>query len=104
MITIFQDFYFLECSENTSMPVFQDPRLAKVMTQLPLKKPEDISFGTDKVHYKPKPGTMIFFPAYLEHQYTVDDGVEPFRFIHFNLQAVRRMITDTVRTTTKEKK
>jgi hypothetical protein len=47
---------------------------------------------------------MIFFPAYLEHQYTVDDGVEPFRFIHFNLQAVRRMITDTVRTTTKEKK
>jgi uncharacterized protein (TIGR02466 family) len=97
-------FYFLECSENTSMPVFQDPRLAKVMTQLPLKKPEDISFGTDKVHYKPKPGTMIFFPAYLEHQYTVDDGVEPFRFIHFNLQAVRRMITDTVRTTTKEKK
>jgi uncharacterized protein (TIGR02466 family) len=96
-------FYFLKCSENTSMPVFQDPRLAKVMTQLPLKKPEDISFGTDKVHYKPKPGTMIFFPAYLEHQYTVDDGVEPFRFIHFNLQAVRRMITDTVRTTTKEK-
>ena len=86
------------------MPVFQDPRLAKVMTQLPLKKPEDISFGTDKVHYKPKPGTMIFFPAYLEHQYTVDDGVEPFRFIHFNLQAVRRMITDTIRTTTKENK
>jgi len=97
-------FYFLKCSENTSMPVFQDPRLAKVMTQLPLKKPEDISFGTDKVHYKPKPGTMIFFPAYLEHQYTVDDGVEPFRFIHFNLQAVRRMITDTIRTTTKENK
>lgn len=97
-------FYFLKCSENTSMPVFQDPRLAKVMTQLPLKKPEDITFGTDKVHYKPKPGTMIFFPAYLEHQYTVDDGVEPFRFIHFNLQAVRRMITDTIRTTTKEKK
>ena len=97
-------FYFLECSENTSMPVFNDPRLAKVMSQLPLKKPEEISFGTDKVHYKPKPGTMIFFPAYLEHQYTVDDGVEPFRFIHFNLQAVRKMITDTVRTTTKEKK
>ena len=97
-------FYFLECSENTSMPVFNDPRLAKVMTQLPLKKPEEICFGSDKIHYKPKPGTMIFFPAYLEHQYTVDDGVEPFRFIHFNLQAVRKMITDTVRTTTKEKK
>jgi hypothetical protein len=44
----------------------------------------------------------------MEHQYVVDDGVEPFRFIHFNLQAVRRMITDTVRKqvteTKKEKK
>jgi hypothetical protein len=40
----------------------------------------------------------------MEHQYVVDDGIEPFRFIHFNLQAVRRMITDTVRNTVKEKK
>jgi hypothetical protein len=40
----------------------------------------------------------------MEHQYVVDDGVEPFRFIHFNLQAVRRMITDTVRTQTKKEK
>jgi hypothetical protein len=31
----------------------------------------------------------------------VDDGVEPFRFIHFNLQAVRKMITDTVRVQTR---
>ena len=31
----------------------------------------------------------------------MDDGIEPFRFIHFNLQAVRRMITDTVRVQTK---
>ena len=26
----------------------------------------------------------------------VDDGVEPFRFIHFNLQAVRNIILDTI--------
>lgn len=95
-------FYFLKASDKTSMPVIQDPRVAKVMSQLPLKKPEDITFGTDKIHYKVKPGTMIFFPAYLEHQYIVDDAVEPFRFIHFNLQAVRRMITDTVRTQAKK--
>ena len=31
----------------------------------------------------------------------LDNGIEPFRFIHFNLQAVRRMITDTVRKQTK---
>jgi len=97
-------FYFLKCSEKTSKPVFHDPRTAKLMTQLPLKNENDINLGTDKIHYNPKPGTMIFFPSYMEHQYVVDDGVEPFRFIHFNLQAVRKMITDTVRNTVKEKK
>jgi hypothetical protein len=40
----------------------------------------------------------------MEHQFIVDEGIEPFRFIHFNLQAVRKMITDTVRNTVKEKK
>ena len=39
----------------------------------------------------------------MEHQYVVDDGVEPFRFIHFNLQAVRKIITDTVRIQNKPK-
>ena len=97
-------FYFLKSSDKTSMPVFHDPRPAKLMTQLPLKNETEITLGTHQIHYKPKPGTMIFFPAYMEHQYVVDDGVEPFRFIHFNLQAVRKMITDTVRNTVKEKK
>jgi hypothetical protein len=35
-----------------------------------------------------KPGTLIFFPGYMEHEYAVDHGKEPFRFIHFNIQAV----------------
>ena len=90
-------FYFLRCSEKTSMPVFHDPRPGKLMTQLPLKNEKEITLGTDKIHYKPKPGTMIFIPAYLTHEYIVDAGLQDFRFIHFNLQAVRKMITDTVR-------
>jgi uncharacterized protein (TIGR02466 family) len=90
-------FYFLKCSDKTSMPVFHDPRPAKLITQLPLKNEKEITLGTDKIHYKPKPGTMIFIPAYLTHEYIVDAGIEDFRFIHFNLQAVRKMITDTVR-------
>jgi uncharacterized protein (TIGR02466 family) len=94
-------FYFLKCSEKTSIPVFHDPRPTKLMTQLPLKNETEITLGTHQIHYKPKPGTMIFFPAYMEHQYVVDNGIEPFRFIHFNLQAVRRMITDSVRKQTK---
>ena len=94
-------FYFLKCSDKTSIPIFHDPRPAKLMTQLPLKNITEITLGTHQIHYQPKPGTMLFFPAYMEHQYAVDDGVEPFRFIHFNLQAVRKMITNTERVQTK---
>ena len=90
-------FYFLRCSDKTSLPVFHDPRPGKLMTQLPLKNEKEITLGTDKIHYKPKPGTMIFIPAYLTHEYIVDAGIQDFRFIHFNLQAVQKMITDTVR-------
>jgi len=34
------------------------------------------------------PGTLIIFPGYLEHEFVVDHGVKPFRFIHWNIQAV----------------
>ena len=74
------------------------------MTQLPLKNEKEITLGTDKIHYRPKPGTMIFIPAYLTHEYIVDAGLQDFRFIHFNLQAVQKMITDTVRKQTIENK
>ena len=97
-------FYFLRCSEKTSVPVFHDPRQAKLMNDLPRKNEDEVSVASPLIHYKPKPGTMIFIPAYLEHQYTVDMGVEDFRFVHFNLQAVRRMITDTIRKQAREEK
>jgi oxalate decarboxylase/phosphoglucose isomerase-like protein (cupin superfamily) len=57
-------------------------------TKLKLKKPDAITHGTELIHFKVKPGTLIFFPGYMEHEYAVDHGKEPFRFIHFNIQAV----------------
>lgn len=51
---------------------------------------------------EPKPGTLIFFPAYVEHQYVVDDGIDDFRFIHFNLQCIRKAIADTIRSGVKK--
>ena len=81
-------FYFLKCSENTSRPVFHDPRPGKIMTDLPQKNILDINFSTNKMFYKVKPGTLIFFNSYLPHQFEVDNGIDPFRFIHFNLRAV----------------
>jgi uncharacterized protein (TIGR02466 family) len=98
-------FYFLRCSENTSYPVFHDPRYAKHMNNMPLHKDaKATSPAADKVMYKPKPGTLIFFPAYVEHQYVVDDGIDDFRFIHFNLQAIRKSIANTIRFLDKNKK
>ena len=44
--------------------------------------------GTELIHFKPTPGTLIIFPGFLEHEYAVDFGYEPFRFIHWNIQAV----------------
>ena len=59
-------FYFLKASEKTSMPVLHDPR----------------------------PGTMVLIPGYTPHQYPMDMGVEPFRFVHWNIQCVPKPISN----------
>ena len=89
-------FYFLKCSDKTSYPIFHDPRAGAMMTKLPQKDNNKISPMSDSLHIKPKPGTLIFFPSYVPHQFAVDWGVDTFRFIHFNLQAVRNIILDTI--------
>jgi uncharacterized protein (TIGR02466 family) len=85
-------FYFLKCSDRTSAPMFHDPRAGKMMTQLPEKDKNIVSLATEKVLLKPVAGTIMFFNSFLPHQFIVDNGVDPFRFIHFNLQAVPKNI------------
>ena len=85
-------FYFLKCSDRTSAPLFHDPRAGKMMTQLPEKDRNVVTLATEKVLLRPKPGTVMFFNSYLPHQFAVDNGVDPFRFIHFNLQAVPKNV------------
>ena len=83
-------FYFLKCSENTSYPIWHDPRAGALMNRLPVKKESNFSFANDKIYSKPKPGAMILFPSYLPHHFTVDSGKEPFRFIHWNLKCQKK--------------
>ena len=90
-------FYFLKASDKTSMPVMADPRAGAMMTKLPQKDGSKVSIMSDSIHYKPKPGMLMFFPAYVPHQFSVDDGVDDFRFIHFNLQAVRNIIVNAAK-------
>jgi uncharacterized protein (TIGR02466 family) len=90
-------FYFLKCSDKTSYPIFHEPRTGARATKLKMKPGNGIFHGTELVHFKPKPGTIIIFPGYMEHEYAVDFGVEPFRFIHWNIQAVpKEMAKDVV--------
>ena len=85
-------FYFLKCSENTSFPVFYDPRTGARATKLKLKIGPNIDYADEKMHYRPTPGDLVIFPGYLEHEFVVDHGIDPFRFIHFNIQAVPKEI------------
>ena len=85
-------FYFLKCSDKTSYPLFHDPRPGAMMTKLPEKNASVISPSTTQIHFKPVPGSLILFPGYMHHEFTVDHGKVPFRFIHVNLQAVPRGI------------
>ena len=81
-------FYFLKASDSTSMPIFDDPRPGNVMNLLPEKNKTKLTYASSQVNFKVKPGRMIFFPSYMPHQYIVDMGYEPFRFIHWNCQAI----------------
>ena len=81
-------FYFLKASEATSLPIFEDPRPGNIMNLLPQIDSRKITYASSQINYPVKPGRMIFFPSYMPHQYIVDMGYEPFRFIHWNCQAI----------------
>ena len=91
-------FYFLKASDKTSRPVFEDPRPGNLMNLLPQKDPTKIAYASHQVNYEVKPGRMIFFPSYMPHMYTVDMGYEPFRFIHWNCQAIPKGVLNVQQT------
>ena len=85
-------FYFLKASEKTSLPLFEDPRPGNLMNSLPEKNKENVTYASTSINYKVSPGKMIFFPSYMPHQYVVDMGYDPFRFIHWNCQAIPKSV------------
>jgi len=90
-------FYFLKCSDKTSYPVFHEPRTGARATKLKMKPDQKgVWGGSELIHFKPTPGTLIIFPGFLEHEFAVDFGIEPFRFIHWNIQAVPKEMAKDV--------
>ena len=72
-------FYFLKASDRTSLPLFEDPRPGNLMNSLPELDKSKITYASTAINYKVEPGSMLFFPSYMPHQYVVDMGYEPFR-------------------------
>ena len=85
-------FYFLKASDRTSLPLFEDPRPGNLMNSLPELDKSKITYASTAINYKVEPGSMLFFPSYMPHQYVVDMGYEPFRFIHWNCQAIPKAV------------
>ena len=85
-------FYFLKASEKTSLPLFEDPRPGNLMNSLPEQDKSQVTYASTQINYKVEPGTMIFFPSYMPHQYVVDMGYDPFRFIHWNCEAIPKAV------------
>jgi len=85
-------FYFVECSDKTSKPIFHDPRSGRMMLNLPIKDHSKLCPAMERQIFSVKPGTLLLFNSWLPHQFSVDNGVDPFRFIHFNLQATKLTI------------
>jgi len=80
-------FYFLKANpETTSQPMFYDPRPGKIQIDLPLKDGSKVTEASSQIQFIAQPGRLMFFNSFLPHLYTVDNGYEPFRFIHFNCQ------------------
>jgi uncharacterized protein (TIGR02466 family) len=91
-------FYFLKCSDKTSYPVFHEPKTGARSTKLKMKPDiNGVWAGHEQFHMKPEPGTLVIFPGYLEHEFAVDYGKEPFRFIHWNIQAVENSTIDNIK-------
>jgi uncharacterized protein (TIGR02466 family) len=87
-------FYFLKASNITSRPVFEDPRPGRCMNLLPEKDKTKLTLATSQINYDVKPGKLIFFNSFMPHLYSVDNGYEPFRFIHWNIQAIPKPVLD----------
>ena len=89
-------FYFLKANEHTSRPVFHEPRTGARTTKLHMKSQKGVWPGTELINFQVEPGLLMLFPGYLEHEFSVDYGKSPFRFIHFNVTAVLKDMSKDV--------
>ena len=80
-------FYFLEVPDNTPPAIFYDPRTTKVMVDLLERDPSQATIASRMINFRPKPGLMIFTNSWLAHSFGRNPSDQPFKFVHFNINA-----------------
>ena len=73
-----------------------NPRPSARITKLIMKDHNKIYNGSDLINFTFTPGNLIIFPSFLEHTFSVDYGLEPFRFIHWTVQAIPNLMNDDI--------
>ena len=76
--------FFLEVPENSSYPMFSDPRLNKSMIELDVYPTSEITNSTSFISFNNlKPGTFLFYNSWLPHEFVANTSNESLKFIHF---------------------
>lgn len=77
-------FFVLQAEEGSAYPIFEDPRPAKLMVELDMANPAELSTGSSSVHFNNLlPGTLMLFNSWLPHHFVSTNNGEPCKFIHF---------------------
>jgi uncharacterized protein (TIGR02466 family) len=80
-------FYFLDVPENSPRVIFHEPRQGKEFIDLPEAIPTNATIASRAINYTPEPGQLFLTNAWLPHSFGKHAGVDPLRFVHFNLNA-----------------
>ena len=57
------------------------------MTDLPQKDIGQATLASQMINFVPRPGLLMFAPAWLAHSFTRHESDDPIKFVHFNLSA-----------------
>lgn len=88
-------FYFFDVPEGSSAITFFDPRPGKVATPVIEANMANVTPASNAFHMAARPGLLVFAPAWLPHAFTRHAGVDPLRFVHFNIGLTEHVATDT---------
>ncbi len=61
-------FYFLKCSDRTSVPVFHDPRAGRMMLNLPIKDHSKLCYAMERQIKIPKERKKKIFNFYFKNK------------------------------------